>query len=96
MRKAEPIATCDPSKTAFKMLYTGLAEAMPRSFPPGLVLIQACAHASPAGGRDWVLVNWLRAAAIIARIDTVRRGYLVTGMHGQPALPVTCRKHRAR
>lgn len=65
----------------------GLAEAMARGLSPGQVLIQACAHASPAGGRDWILVNWLHAAAIIARVDPVGRGYLVADGHGRLGLP---------
>jgi len=66
----------------------GLAEAMSRGLSPVQVLIQACAHASPTGGHDWILVNWLHAAAIIARVDPVRRGYLVVDGQGRLVLPV--------
>jgi hypothetical protein len=65
----------------------GLAEAMARGLPPGQVLVQACAHASPTNNQAWKLVNWLRAAALIARIDPVRQGYLRTDTSGRPALP---------
>ncbi len=66
----------------------GVAEAMARGLSASQVLIQACAHGSPAGGRDWMLVNWLRTAAIIARVDPVRRGYLMTNAQGRLALPL--------
>lgn len=66
----------------------GLAEAMARGLSPGQVLIQACAHGTPTDGHAFRLVNWLRAAAIIARIDPVARGYLARDGQGQLALPV--------
>jgi len=63
-----------------------LAEAMARGVAPSQVLIQACAHAAPTAGRTYKLVNWLHAAALIARIDPVARGYLTTDAHGRLTL----------
>lgn len=54
----------------------GLAEAMSRDLPASLVLVQACAHEAPDRANADKLVHWLRAAAVIARIDPVARGYL--------------------
>lgn len=65
----------------------GLAEAMARGLSPTHVLIQACAHAVPTGGQAWKLVNWLRTAAMIARIDPVQRGYLGRDGQGRLVLP---------
>jgi hypothetical protein len=61
----------------------GLAEAMARGLPPRQVAIQACAH----GAQAEKVVDWLRAAAIIARIDPEARGYLSRDAQGRPALP---------
>ena len=54
----------------------GLAEAMTRTMPPEFVIAQACAHAAPVLGAEYKVVNWIRAAAMIARVDPVARGYL--------------------
>jgi len=54
----------------------GLAEAMARAMPPRFVIAEACAHSAPVLGAEYKVVNWLRAAAIIARVDLVARGYL--------------------
>jgi hypothetical protein len=54
----------------------GLAEAMARSMPPEFVITQACAHSAPVLGAEYKVMNWIRAAAIIARVDPVARGYL--------------------
>jgi hypothetical protein len=64
----------------------GLAEAMARGLSPSQVLIQACAHAAPTAGQAYKVVNWLHAAALIARIDPVARGYLRVDPQGQLAL----------
>lgn len=53
-----------------------LTEAMSRGLSPEQVIVQASAHAAPTGGGEYKLVNWLRTAAIIARVDPVARGYL--------------------
>ena len=49
---------------------------MARGLPPLLVDTQAAAHAAPTLGNEPRVVNWLRAAAIVARIDPVAKGYL--------------------
>jgi hypothetical protein len=54
----------------------GLAEAMSKGLPAGEIVVQACAHAQPTDGEAYKIANWLRAAAIIARVDPVARGYL--------------------
>ncbi|HKE30889.1 MAG TPA: hypothetical protein VKD65_04130 [Candidatus Angelobacter sp.] len=65
----------------------GLAEAMKRGFDPVSVITQASAHAAPTMGNEFKVVNWLRAAAIIAQIDPVEKGYLTTDKHGRLRLP---------
>jgi hypothetical protein len=65
----------------------GLAEAMVRGLPPALVITQASAHANPTLGNEFQVVNWLRAAAIIARIDPVQAGYLAPDASGHLRLP---------
>jgi hypothetical protein len=64
-----------------------LAEAMARDLPPGLVITQASAHAAPSMGNEYKVVNWLRAAAIVARIDPLEKGYLVSDGAGHLRLP---------
>lgn len=54
----------------------GLAEAMARAMPPRFVIAEACAHSAPVLGAEYKVVNWIRAAAIIARVDPVACGYL--------------------
>jgi hypothetical protein len=54
----------------------GLEESMKRGLGPDLVITQASAHAAPTLGNEYKVVNWIRAAAIIARIDPVANGYL--------------------
>jgi len=51
------------------------------------VITQASAHSAPTSGNEYKVVNWLRAAAIIARIDPVARGYLRIDGAGRPRLP---------
>jgi hypothetical protein len=65
----------------------GLAEAMKRGLSPPLIVTQACAHAAPTLGREYAVVNWIRAAAIIARVDPVARGYLASAPGGKLRLP---------
>jgi hypothetical protein len=65
----------------------GLAETMARGLAPGLVITQASAHAAPTLGNEYKVVNWLRAAAIIARIDPAQKGYLVIDKSGHWRLP---------
>jgi len=65
----------------------GVAEAMARGLPPAFVVTQASAHAAPAEGREFMVVNWLRSAAIIARRDPVAAGYLTKDERGRLRLP---------
>ncbi|MDR0361922.1 MAG: hypothetical protein LBJ46_04460 [Planctomycetota bacterium] len=54
-----------------------LAELLVRKAPAELVVAQACAHTHPGTEADEAqVVNWLKAAAIIAGIDPVRHGLL--------------------
>jgi hypothetical protein len=64
-----------------------LAEAMSRNLAPAQIIVQACAHAPPTDGKAFKVVNWLRAAAIIARVDPVARGYLARDASGRLRLP---------
>jgi hypothetical protein len=72
----------------------GLAEAMARRLPADEVLVQVCAHQAPSNDHDAKVTGWIRAAAIIARIDPVARGYLKSTPGGY-ALTVRpeCRIH---
>jgi len=63
-----------------------IAEAMARGLPPLMVITQASAHAAPTGGNEYKVVNWLRAAALIARVDPVQAGYLRVDSSGQRRL----------
>jgi hypothetical protein len=65
----------------------GVAEAMKRGLAPDVVITQASAHSTPTSGNEYKVVNWLRAAAIIAQIDPVARGYLSRNSHNQLRLP---------
>jgi hypothetical protein len=49
---------------------------MARGLSPKFVITQASAHSNPTSGNEDKVVNWLRAAAIIAGIDPVAKGYL--------------------
>ena len=53
-----------------------LAETMKRGLPPDLIVVQASAHAAPVLGNESKVVNWIRAAAMIAQVDPVAQGYL--------------------
>ena len=63
-----------------------IAETMARGLSPLLVITQASAHSAPTLGNEFKVVNWLRAAAILAQIDPVAKGYLVMD-NGQLRLP---------
>ena len=54
----------------------GLAEAMKRGLDAGFIITQASAHSAPTLGNEYKVVNWLRAAAIIAGIDPVEKNFL--------------------
>lgn len=60
---------------------------MKRGLNPAFVITQASAHAAPTLGNEFKVVNWLHAAAIIARIDPFAKGYLTKDAQGKPRLP---------
>ena len=64
-----------------------VAESMKRGLSPAFVITQACAHSAPTSGNEYKVVNWLRAAAIMARIDPVAKGYLTVDGLGHFRLP---------
>jgi hypothetical protein len=66
----------------------GVAETMKRGLPADFVVTQVSAHAGPTEGNEPEVVGWLRAAAIIARIDPVAHGYLRVDGNGQLRLPI--------
>jgi hypothetical protein len=51
------------------------------------VITQASAHSNPSLGNEFKVVNWLRAAAIVAQLDPVAKGYLVQDAQGKYRLP---------
>src|SRR5262249_4221785 len=65
----------------------GIAETMSRGLSPAFVITQASAHSAPTSGNEFKVVNWLRAAAIIAQIDPVAKGYLTKDSQGHFRLP---------
>ncbi|WP_298877721.1 hypothetical protein [uncultured Bradyrhizobium sp.] len=65
----------------------GVAESMARDLPAPFIVIQASAHSAPTLGHEYMVVNWLRAAAIIAHVDPIARGYLVKDASGHLRLP---------
>lgn len=65
----------------------GIAESMARGLSPLMVVTQASAHSAPTLGNEYKVVNWLRAAAIIARVEPVKAGYLTTDASGHLRLP---------
>ena len=64
-----------------------IAEEMKRGLKPAFVITMACAHSAPTSGNEYKVVNWLRAAAIIAQIDPVAAGYLYLDSKGNLRLP---------
>jgi hypothetical protein len=64
-----------------------IAEAMARGLSPEQVITQASAHSAPTLGNEFKVVNWLRAAAIVAQIDPVAKGFLTTDATGNLRLP---------
>lgn len=65
-----------------------IAESMKRGLSPELVITQASAHSAPTSGNEFKVVNWLHAAAIIAQIDPVAKGYLTLDSQNHLRLPV--------
>ncbi len=64
-----------------------IAEAMTRGLSPAFVITQASAHSNPTSGNEYKVVNWIRAAAIMAQIDPVATGYLALDSKGNLRLP---------
>jgi hypothetical protein len=64
-----------------------IAEEMARGLSPAFIITQASAHSAPTSGNEFKVVNWLRAGAIIARIDAVAEGYLIVDKQGHFRLP---------
>ena len=64
-----------------------IAETIAQGLSPLLVITQASAHSAPTLGNEYKVVNWLRAAAIMAQIDPVAKGYLVVDASGHLRLP---------
>jgi hypothetical protein len=54
-----------------------IAESIKRGLPAAFVIAQASAHSNPTLGNEFKVVNWIRAAAILAQVDPVAAGYLV-------------------
>jgi hypothetical protein len=65
----------------------GIAETMARKLSPAFVVTQASAHAAPTAGNEFKVVNWIRAAAMIARVDPLAAGYLIKDARGHLRLP---------
>lgn len=64
-----------------------LAEAIARDLPARFVITQASAHSAPTLGNEYKVVNWIRAASIIAMVDPVARGLLTRDASGRWHLP---------
>ena len=64
-----------------------IAETMLRGFSPAFIITQASAHSAPTSGNEFKVVNWIRAAAIVARLDPIARGYLVRDNKANLRLP---------
>jgi hypothetical protein len=60
---------------------------MKRGLSPEFVITQASAHSAPTSGNEYKVVNWIRAAAIIAQLDPVAHGYLTLDSQNQLRLP---------
>lgn len=58
----------------------GIAESIYRGFSPEVIIAQACAHNHPGSDKDESeVVDWIKAACIIADKDPIREGLLSTG-----------------
>ncbi len=64
-----------------------IAEAMKRGFSPAFVITQASAHSAPTSGNEFKVVNWIRAAALVAQIDPVAKGFLYRDTSNNLRLP---------
>jgi hypothetical protein len=70
----------------------GVAETMARKLPPASVVTQASAHVAPTAGNEFQVVNWIRAASLMARVDPAAAGYLIKDGSGRLRLPAL-RRH---
>ncbi len=64
-----------------------IAESMKRGFSPAFIITQASAHSAPTSGNEYKVVNWIRAAAIVAQIDPVAKGFLYRDSSNNLRLP---------
>lgn len=64
-----------------------IGEMIKRQLAPELVITMASAHSAPTSGNEYKVVNWIRAAAILAQVDPVAQGYLYTDSQGRLRLP---------
>jgi hypothetical protein len=64
-----------------------ISESIKRGLPPVFVIAQASAHSNPTLGNEFKVVAWIRAAGILAQVDPVAAGYLVTDATGAYRLP---------
>jgi hypothetical protein len=64
-----------------------IAESIKRGLPAAFVIAQASAHAAPTLGNEFKVVNWVRAASILAQVDPIAAGYLVKDAAGAHRLP---------
>ena len=57
-----------------------IAESIVRGIPSDVVVAQACAHDHPGGAASEAsVVNWIKAASILAGVDPVQTGLLAEG-----------------
>jgi hypothetical protein len=64
----------------------GIAEALKRDMPADFVISVASAHSYPTYGNEYKVVNWIRAAAILAQVDPFAKGVLQKDNQGKPRL----------
>ena len=64
----------------------GIAEALKRDMPADFVISVASAHSYPTYGNEYKVVNWIRAAAILAQVDPYAQGVLQKDSKGNPRL----------
>jgi hypothetical protein len=83
---ADNYGTAGDSRTGAHHIL-GVAETIVRGLSPELVISQASAHSTLTSGNEYKVVNWIRAAAIIARVDPVAKGYLYRDSSNQLRLP---------
>ncbi|MBY0613172.1 MAG: hypothetical protein K2P80_13400 [Beijerinckiaceae bacterium] len=80
--KTDNFGVAGDSKTGAHHII-GIAEVMKRGFPADYVVTHASAHSVPTSGFEYRVVNWLRAAAILADVDPVDKGYLTKDKLGR-------------